>query len=307
MKRCWLMLLTFGIYVFSSVLGWVWNQEGASETESMWYSFSWTTLGESGLAVTVARRNVPQIDRLAIHGVRFENCYTTVVCGPSRVQLLTGRYPHRTGWYLHHDAALYGGGGLDSTHETTMARLFGLGDMRTGIFGKWQVNNLYEEPDALRQHGFDEHVVWPGSIDRDRVTDEERDAFQQAISRRDADYLAKANAKIESRYWDPVLIRNGERKCFPGGFGPDILAREVINFVDRHHHGPFFLYWPMLLTHGQNFLSIPSTLPIIAVIRRLMKKKNSLPCCGMLTSNWPICRTHRSIGDTRPDGRIGGE
>src|SRR6187402_2722597 len=46
----------------------------------------------------------PNIDRLAQTGVRFANCYTTVVCGPSRVQLLTGRYPHHTGWHLHHDA-----------------------------------------------------------------------------------------------------------------------------------------------------------------------------------------------------------
>ena len=55
----------------------------------------------------------PNIDRLAAGGVRFSHCYTTTVCGPSRVELLTGRYPFRTGWYLHHDAALYSGGGLD--------------------------------------------------------------------------------------------------------------------------------------------------------------------------------------------------
>ena len=33
-------------------------------------------------------RCTPQIDRLAATGVRFTNCYTTTVCGPSRVQLL---------------------------------------------------------------------------------------------------------------------------------------------------------------------------------------------------------------------------
>lgn len=42
----------------------------------------------------------PNIDRLAGSGVSFTNCYTTVVCGPSRVELLTGRYPHRTGWHF---------------------------------------------------------------------------------------------------------------------------------------------------------------------------------------------------------------
>src|SRR6266446_9074200 len=30
----------------------------------------------------------PNIDRLAQGGVRFTNCYTTTVCGPSRVQFL---------------------------------------------------------------------------------------------------------------------------------------------------------------------------------------------------------------------------
>ena len=55
----------------------------------------------------------PNIDQLARTGVRVENCYTPPVCGPSRTVLLTGRYPHSTGFRLHHDAALYSGGGLD--------------------------------------------------------------------------------------------------------------------------------------------------------------------------------------------------
>src|SRR5688572_20557332 len=60
----------------------------------------------------------PNIDALAGAGVRVENCYTPPVCGPSRIVLLTGRYPHSTGFRLHHDAALYSGGGLDPKRET---------------------------------------------------------------------------------------------------------------------------------------------------------------------------------------------
>src|SRR5688572_20732022 len=85
----------------------------------------------------------PNIDRLAASGVRFANCYTTTVCGPARVQLLTGRYPFRTGWYLHHDAALYSGGGFDWKREMTIARVLRDAGYATGIAGKWQVNNLY--------------------------------------------------------------------------------------------------------------------------------------------------------------------
>src|SRR6187455_3465917 len=40
----------------------------------------------------------PNIDRLAAEGVRAEHCYTPPVCGPSRIVLLTGRYPFRTGY-----------------------------------------------------------------------------------------------------------------------------------------------------------------------------------------------------------------
>src|SRR5690349_20148043 len=50
----------------------------------------------------------PNIDRLAAEGVRAEHCYTPPVCGPSRIVLLTGRYPFHTGYTLHHDAGLYG-------------------------------------------------------------------------------------------------------------------------------------------------------------------------------------------------------
>src|SRR5215467_10123386 len=39
----------------------------------------------------------PHIDALAKGGTRFEFCYATPLCGPSRCELLTGRYPFRTG------------------------------------------------------------------------------------------------------------------------------------------------------------------------------------------------------------------
>jgi len=48
----------------------------------------------------------PNIDRLSSSGMRVQHCYTAPVCGPSRTVLLTGRYPHSTGFRLHHDAAL---------------------------------------------------------------------------------------------------------------------------------------------------------------------------------------------------------
>ena len=37
----------------------------------------------------------PHLDRLAATGVRFNHCYSSPVCAPSRVKIMTGRYGFR--------------------------------------------------------------------------------------------------------------------------------------------------------------------------------------------------------------------
>jgi arylsulfatase A-like enzyme len=195
----------------------------------------------------------PTIDRLAAAGVRVENCYTPPVCGPSRTVLLTGRYPHSTGFRLHHDAALYSGGGLDPKREIIFPRLLREAGYATGITGKWQINNLYDEPDVLTQHGFDEHLVWPGSINAEKVGAAQMERFRDIVRRESYEEAVAFNVHIESRYWDPVFLRNGKRETLAGQFGPDISQAFAIDFLRRHREQPFFLYLPMVLTHGQNF------------------------------------------------------
>src|SRR5262245_50587768 len=197
----------------------------------------------------------PNIDQLARTGVRIENCYTPPVCGPSRVVLLTGRYPHSTGFRLHHDAALYSGGGLDPKREIVFPRLLRDAGYATGITGKWQINNLYDQPDVLTQHGFQEQLVWPGSIDFPRLESGARRRFDDIIARQSYEEAVAFNEHIESRYWDPVFIRNGKREILQGEFGPDVSREFAFDFLRRHREGPFFLYLPMVLTHGQNFSS----------------------------------------------------
>lgn len=196
-------------------------------------------------------KRTPTIDRLAREGVRFRHCYTPVVCGPSRIVLLTGRYPFRTGFTLHHDAALYSGGGLEPAREIVFARMLRLVGYRTGLIGKWQINNLYDQPGILNQHGFDEHLVWPGSLNRDLVTDDELRRFRQGIQDDSVPVTTEITQKIESRYWDPVLIRNEKREVHPGKFGPDVLQAAALDFLERHRQERFFLYYPMVLTHGK--------------------------------------------------------
>jgi len=197
----------------------------------------------------------PNIDQLARTGVRIENCYTPPVCGPSRTVLLTGRYPHSTGFRLHHDAALYSGGGLDPNREIIFPRLLRDAGYVTGITGKWQINNLYDEPEALTRHGFQEHLVWPGSIDFPKIGAAEREKFLDIVRRESYEEAVAFNHHIESRYWDPVFLRQGKREVLTGQFGPDVSQAFAIDFLRRHRERPFFLYLPMVLTHGQSFAS----------------------------------------------------
>ena len=105
----------------------------------------------------------PNIDRLSSSGLKFRHFYVTPVCSTSRTMLLTGRYPFRTGWHTHHDAAIYGGGYLDWTREATFARVLRDAGYATCITGKWQINDLFDptQHDALVKHGFQEHCIWP--------------------------------------------------------------------------------------------------------------------------------------------------
>jgi arylsulfatase A-like enzyme len=200
----------------------------------------------------------PNIDRLARTGVRIENCYTPPVCGPSRVALLTGRYPHHTGFRLHHDAALYSGGGVDPRREILFPRLFRDAGYATAISGKWQIDNLYDEPDILTRHGFAEQLVWPGSVDPGKVKGADMARFWDAVRRENVEETVAFIQHIESRYWDPVFLRNGRREELKGKFGPDVAQEFALDFVRRNRERPFLLYYPMVLTHGHTY-----TFPVV--------------------------------------------
>ena len=63
--------------------------------------------------------HTPNLDRLALTGMRFTNCYSMPLCSPSRTCLLTGRYPFRSGTHVQ----LYttqSTADRDAMHRTTL-------------------------------------------------------------------------------------------------------------------------------------------------------------------------------------------
>ncbi len=167
----------------------------------------------------------PRIDRLARTGLKFRNFYVTPVCSTTRLMLLTGRYPFRTGWHTHHDPAIYGGGYFDWNREVCLARVMKSAGYDTCISGKWQINDLFDpaQQHAMEQHGFDEYCLFPEG--------------------------KPGHPAHKQRYWDPYVLQNGERLETAGKFGPDIFADYLINFMGRRRDRPFFAYYSTILTH----------------------------------------------------------
>jgi len=98
----------------------------------------------------------------------------------------------------------------------TFGNLFQDAGYATFIGGKWQLGGGLEAP---YEFGFDEYALWQ-------------------LTRR------------PNRYPNPGLEINGEEKDFKNGeYGPDIINDHVLDFIDRHEDEPFFVYYPMNLTH----------------------------------------------------------
>jgi arylsulfatase A-like enzyme len=158
----------------------------------------------------------PNLDALAETGIRFTRCFSTPLCTPSRVQILTGKYNFRN--YTEFGSLRPG--------ETTFARLLREAGYVTCAAGKWQLAGHYEGSrykgagTLPADAGFDEHCLW--QVDQ-----------------------------LGSRYWDPLLQQDGvQLEGLEGRYGPDVVCDFVVDFIRRHREDRFFAYYPMILTHS---------------------------------------------------------
>ena len=163
----------------------------------------------------------PVLDSMAGAGIRFENTHVQPLCTPTRVQLMTGKYNFRN----------YIGFGLIAPDEVTFGHLFSSAGYKTCIAGKWQLHS-YNPPDEMPEArstgqkiedaGFDEFCVW-----HPHHTEEKG-----------------------SRYKSPIVYENGEfLENMEGKYGEDVFADYIIDFMERNRDDPFFVYFPMALTH----------------------------------------------------------
>ena len=153
----------------------------------------------------------PRIDRLADGGVRFTNCYSTPLCTPTRVALMTGMSNARN----------YSDFGALLPDQYTIADLFRNAGYATAVAGKWQLQGSNNAKGVPAGAGFDRYCLWnTGNTER-------------------------------RRFWNPSLECDGRIiEVEEDDYGPDILTEFLLQFIESSKARPFFVYYPMVLVHS---------------------------------------------------------
>lgn len=100
---------------------------------------------------------------------------------------------------------------------TTFGHLFQKAGYATAIVGKWQLGRDVSLP---KKFGFDESCLWQ-------------------------------HTRRPPRFANPGLEINGVEKDYSNGeYGPTLINDFALDFITRHQDRPFFLYYPMILTHS---------------------------------------------------------
>ncbi|MCB1121219.1 MAG: sulfatase [Verrucomicrobiae bacterium] len=157
----------------------------------------------------------PHLDRMAREGARLESFYvSTPSCAPSRVALLTGRYPFRTGVPSNPAPDAGRDHGIDAK-ETTLAELLKGEGYATKIVGKWHLGHLPQFYPT--RHGFDSYFGILYSNDMRPVM------------------LCRDEMAVEYPVVQNYLTQR--------------YTQEALNFIEEQKDSSFFLYFPHAMPH----------------------------------------------------------
>ena len=170
----------------------------------------------------------PNIDRLAAEGMRFTNGYAAcAVCTPTRVSILTGKYPARThnDGHIRPDLKPYpkGSGKLLNPKfrqwlepsEETIAEALKAGGYTSASIGKWHLGEQSGPQYRPQNQGFSRVVLSQHHGDMNY--------FYPFVDREKWPYAGPLPGK-------------------PGDYLPDRLTDEAVKFIEDSRDKPFFLY-----------------------------------------------------------------
>lgn len=179
----------------------------------------------------------PNIDKLATQGVMFKTCYASAMCGPSRVEIMTGEYGTSTGVLQN---AIWLGDSRKNVYSEHQAfgKLLRDSGYATAIAGKWHAGEAMPYEDQV---GFEEYCLWESLGEIQKLPNSPE--FKGQLE----------DESTTSRYWHPGIIKNHKLiDTKPSDYGPDIFADFIMDFMERKtkEGKPFLAYWPSVAPHG---------------------------------------------------------
>ena len=186
----------------------------------------------------------PNLDRMAAEGMKLTSFYVaSVACTPSRAALMTGCYASRIGM----DGGVVFPGDARGLHpeEITLAEMLNEAGYTTGCFGKW---HLGDQPEFMPlAQGFDEYQGIPYSNDMWDYLPEK--------AKREIASGKKQRKKVHPPL--PWMKGNDVVAWIDGPLSQalmnDAIAEATVDFIDRHHEAPFFIFVPFPSTHNPKF------------------------------------------------------
>jgi arylsulfatase A len=203
-----------------------------------------------------ARIPTPNLDRLAAHGVVFENVWTTPMCMPSRAQILSGSNASRNGiWHNQLNVRPDGKNPQEyARHQPTIAPLLKKAGYRTALAGKAHTigTGMAGTTDLNpSKAGYDEWSIFDSS-----------GKLAQAQRWETENTPAGFRGPVASRHWQPSIYENGKaRMTTPNDFGDDLFADFLLDFMKRcaGQGKPSLAIFMMNLPHVTALSQLPTT------------------------------------------------
>jgi arylsulfatase A-like enzyme len=178
----------------------------------------------------------PNIDRLAVEGMRFTQHYAgNTVCAPSRSALLEGKHTGRTG--VRGNLPYH----LLDTNAATLGKALKAAGYETAVIGKWGVGHPPPLDDPQR-HGFDHHF---GYINMWHA----HNFYPEFLYRNGEKYILPGNV-LDPRITFPRQPEGSGVAMEKVVFAPFELEREALEYIDHPRQKPFFLFLSMIQPHN---------------------------------------------------------
>ncbi len=170
----------------------------------------------------------PNIDKLAEQGMKFTQHYSgCTVCAPSRSSLLTGQHTGHTPIRGNKELKPEGQYPLEAS-AVTLAEVLKEAGYATGGFGKWGLGGPGSEGDPNMQ-GFDEFYGYNC----------------QRIGHHYYPYHMWHNQ-------EKIMLKGNEGKA-TGEYGPEVIHKYAMQFLEDNKDTPFFMYYPSIIPHAELF------------------------------------------------------